>query len=249
MHNRIVVFFSFVFTETRRARHVERHRVIDRGHRSSTLHLFDHPKLEDLPEETLAWMPIRVVPKREAARVAYLSPDSSTVHGPIYDVPPHVVHNALIAGSSAASGSLQTEVHRLCGVVYCVRYNHDMEIYRARKQSFHFPLLHATHRVRMQRNHHQTRQMTDGLHGHPKTRAPRLSARSKSRQSTTLSTEQPQQALESRPRASSGVPTWWESVRPQGTTQSRLGSCDLPSGRSCCLSRCESMERESSNAC
>jgi hypothetical protein len=45
-------------------------------------------------------------------------------HGPWTNLrcAPHVVHNALIAGSSAASGSLQTEAHRMCGVLYCVRY-------------------------------------------------------------------------------------------------------------------------------
>lgn len=100
-------------------------------------------------------------------------------------------------------------------------------------------------RERMQPTHHQTRQMTDGLNGHPRTRTLPPSS---SVSVDNLEHRAAAASLESRPRASSGVPHGGRVCVSRGP-QSRLGSCDLPSGRSCCLSRCESIERESSNVC
>lgn len=98
-------------------------------------------------------MPIRVAPKRQAARVAYL-PTVSRTMGLLVRCAPHVVHNALIAGSGAGSGSLQTAAHRMCGVLYRVlRLQHGN--LQGPSTKFHFPFEHATSTHRAERECNQ----------------------------------------------------------------------------------------------
>lgn len=222
MHNRIVAFlFYFSFIEKHSTLGMStQNRVTGRGHRPLTRHLFGHPDLEDLSDERLAWMPIRVAPKRQAARVAYLPTVSRTMG--LFTMCPHVVHHALIAGSGAGSGSLQTAAHRMCGVLYRVLTLQHGNLQGPSTKS-HFPLLHATS---THKRENATNSSSDPPDDGWATRSPQnedhptliSTLQARQCQSTTLTSSSRSKPRIPTPRLI-GCSTWRESVRLQGTTK------------------------------